>query len=363
MQSIISYEYLPDGWNQKKFFDLGGYTVVFLNYNKGSYIEESVQSVLAQNYPLLEMFFMDDASTDGSGDRMERIVRSYRGRHKLTVVRNQENKNICGQWNAVARLAKGNWFGMFCADDFAKPDRVSMVAEIISRHPTLLGVCTDLEDRLEDGSVVAHAHVRKEIYGYGSDSLESIIRLKYPIIGASTFWHKSLFDKKLPNVPLDDVLLRCILQVRASKVDGPIWVWLPGLITVTYNKGGISTTGEVNVSSMGFISAYITSKDYAIRMAKLWAKSLEGVESYLRENDVLGRWLIEMKAARMDKQIFAKEKFFWRDVVCVLLSIRISFWRKAHIVYTIFLRWCGYLFGLRFEAAVACMMDKLKRLV
>ena len=76
----ISYSYTPAGWTQEEFLRQGGFTVVFLNYNKARYIEKSVASALNQDYPILEMFFMDDASTDGSGDEMERMVRQYRGR-------------------------------------------------------------------------------------------------------------------------------------------------------------------------------------------------------------------------------------------------------------------------------------------
>ena len=64
MKGKISYIYTPEDWDQNQFLSLGGFTVVFLNYNKKSFIERSVESALSQDFPLCEMFFMDDASTD-----------------------------------------------------------------------------------------------------------------------------------------------------------------------------------------------------------------------------------------------------------------------------------------------------------
>ena len=141
MVGEITYNYTPESWSQERFLALGGFTVVFLNYNKARFIERSVASALNQDFPLLEMFFMDDASTDGSGDTMERLVREYRGRHKVTVVRNEVNQYITGQWNIVAKLATGNWFGMFCGDDESYPNRVSLVAKRIRQYPSLRGLC------------------------------------------------------------------------------------------------------------------------------------------------------------------------------------------------------------------------------
>ena len=145
MSGEITYTRTPENWSQAEFLRLGGFTVVFLNYNKAAFIERSVAGALAQDFPLCEMFFTDDASTDGSGDTMEKLVRVYSGRHKVTVVRNTVNRRITGQWNIVSRLATGNWLGMFCGDDVARPDRVTCAARRIAEYPTLKGLCTKLK--------------------------------------------------------------------------------------------------------------------------------------------------------------------------------------------------------------------------
>lgn len=235
----ITYEYVPETWRKEAFLACGGFTVVFLNYNKAPFIRRSVESVLALEFPLLEMFFMDDASTDGSGDVMEQLAQNYRGSHKVTVVRNRKNQRITGQWNIVSKLANGIWLGMFCADDTTEPDRVTYAAEITRRYPTLKGFCTSGRtidsrgDELVSGTLCEGG----EILEPGTLSPWMLANHSTPIIGATAFWHISNFERPLPAGPLDDVILRWIVYFR--NVDNPAPVWLADMTrqTICYNVG------------------------------------------------------------------------------------------------------------------------------
>lgn len=241
MVGEITYKYTPDSWNQAQFEDLGGFVVVFLNYNKARWIEKAVASALGQDYPLLEMFFMDDASSDGSGDTMEQIVRDYRGRHKVTVVRNSENQHIAGQWNIVAKLASGSWLGMFCGDDVSHSDRVSLVAERLRRNSTVLSICTashHLDYR--DGHDCGFAHYGLPYVVTGNEIDYGAI--EKDIDGATSFYHISLFESELTRAPLDDYLLRWVLMCKHRQDADDMVLVTSDIVTVDYTKGsGISS--------------------------------------------------------------------------------------------------------------------------
>lgn len=236
--SNVVYCREPEDWNEAAWREAGAFTVVFLNFEKSKTIRKAVASALDQDYPLLEMFFMDDASSDNSGDVMEELVRAYRGRHKVSVVRNKKNVGICGQWNAVAKLAKGEWFGMFCADDESYLNRVSVVSELIKKHPSLLGVCTGL-----DHYDISTGKDRKDLKKYegiiiaNGDDVPNVIANKTWPCGATSFWHRSLFDSPLPSVPFDDLLIKWRLHMKAAGLNVPVWLRDSTLSTVKYFVG------------------------------------------------------------------------------------------------------------------------------
>lgn len=183
---------------------------------------------------------MDDASTDGSGDLMERLVRRYRGRHKVCVVRNAENQNITGQWNLVAGLATGNWFGMFCADDIARENRVSCAARIVQQNPTLKGFCTsgvefDSRSGVVHGKMCAQTPTKVVP---GRIDLRNKIEYDTPVIGATSFWHRDVFVNPIPFSRCDDIELRWILQFLYRDQKSPVWMWCAEIDSIEYAVGG-----------------------------------------------------------------------------------------------------------------------------
>lgn len=286
MNGTVVYQYNPPDWDQERFLSLGGFTVVFLNYNKAKYIERSVASALAQDFPLCEMFFMDDASTDGSGDMMERLVREYRGRHKVTVVRNTENQHICGQWNIVSKLATGNWLGMFCADDIAHPDRITQAAKIVKRYPSLLGFYTGGEERSMDGKKVGrYAEWLKDEEAVGAMNPTDFLVEASSAVGATAFYHRSIFSRGLTKAPLDDALLRWIVQWEGRDNPELVWKTFKEIDTVDYTVGsGISS--EMIFGGMEHRWAkedYLKANEALRKFTILKQRSLMGVLDYYRK--------------------------------------------------------------------------------
>src|SRR4030065_2842493 len=55
-------------------FDPALISVVMPCYNAAPYVEEAVESVLQQSYPQVELIVMDDGSTDGSTEILQRLA-------------------------------------------------------------------------------------------------------------------------------------------------------------------------------------------------------------------------------------------------------------------------------------------------
>jgi glycosyltransferase involved in cell wall biosynthesis len=87
-------------------------------YNMAAYLEEAVESVLAQSFHDLELIISDNASTDGT----EAIGRALAARNpRVMYRRNARNVGANPNHNLLVRLARGRLFKWMSADDVLRP--------------------------------------------------------------------------------------------------------------------------------------------------------------------------------------------------------------------------------------------------
>jgi glycosyltransferase involved in cell wall biosynthesis len=94
-------------------------SILIPNYNHAPYLEERIESVLAQTYQNFELIILDDCSTDNSID----IINRYRGHKKVSkVVLNDINSGTTfKQWEKGIELAQNDWIWIAESDDWCEP--------------------------------------------------------------------------------------------------------------------------------------------------------------------------------------------------------------------------------------------------
>jgi glycosyltransferase involved in cell wall biosynthesis len=94
-------------------------TVICLCYNHGRFVREAIESVVHQTHPA-QLVVVDDASTDGSADRICEVLKNYPEAIFLPLEKNLGN---CRAFNRGFALAKGQFIIDLAADDVLMPQR------------------------------------------------------------------------------------------------------------------------------------------------------------------------------------------------------------------------------------------------
>lgn len=105
-------------------------SVVIPNYNYAHYLREAIDSVLAQTYPEIEVFVVDDGSSDDS----RIVLESYGDRVKGIF---QANQGVSAARNNGVAASNGEFIAFLDADDSWLPQKIEKQVERFRREPSL----------------------------------------------------------------------------------------------------------------------------------------------------------------------------------------------------------------------------------
>lgn len=105
-------------------------TVVIPVFNqRADFLRQCIDSVLAQDYPNLELLVSDNHSNNGASD----VIRGYAD-PRLRVVRPPVHLPMVQHWAFAAFQARGEYLSLMGSDDWAEPDWLStLMAELLAQ--------------------------------------------------------------------------------------------------------------------------------------------------------------------------------------------------------------------------------------
>ncbi|MBO2012792.1 glycosyltransferase family 2 protein [Hymenobacter negativus] len=140
----------------------GSVVIVALCHNHAPFLREALDSILAQTYPHLEVWLVDDASTDGSPE----ILREYAARNptwRLLLL--PENVGNCRAFNQAFRQSAGEFVIDFATDDVLLSARVAQqVAQFLAASPEV-GVVYSNCELIDEASRPLGLHHRPDSRG------------------------------------------------------------------------------------------------------------------------------------------------------------------------------------------------------
>jgi glycosyltransferase involved in cell wall biosynthesis len=164
--------------------DVPRISIIVPSFNQGTYIKKTLDSILDQNYPNLEIIVIDGGSTDNTIS----VLKSYR--EKLKWVSEKDN----GQTEAInkgIRLTSGEIFGYINSDDFMLPGSLWVVANSFVKG--VLWVTGDYIIVNENGqSIQKYIVLYKRFLRFFSSRF--IFNIANFVAQPSTFWKREILD-------------------------------------------------------------------------------------------------------------------------------------------------------------------------
>ena len=108
-------------------------SIITPSYNQGHFIEETIRSILLQNYPNLEYIIMDGGSTDDT----VQIIKKYEP--WITLWTSEKDKGQANAINKGVDKCTGEIFNWINSDDYLAPDALLHVAGSFKKGYTVAG--------------------------------------------------------------------------------------------------------------------------------------------------------------------------------------------------------------------------------
>ena len=156
-------------------------SIITPSFNQALFLEQTLRSVLDQDYPSVEYIVIDGASTDGSVD----IIKRYSDRLAWWVSEKDQ-----GQGQAINKgiaRAKGEILGWINSDDYYLPQAISSAVKIFEDDPDVAMAYGDMLAVDQNGATT-------NVLRYKQYSLEDL--LCFQIIGQpAVFFRREVYEK------------------------------------------------------------------------------------------------------------------------------------------------------------------------
>lgn len=106
-------------------------SIVLVNYNHASYLDERITSILSQTYQDFELLIIDNGSTDES----LKVIEKYQKDPRVKLQAYSTNALPYKRWNDSIALTKGEYLMLVCADDSCHPQQLEKLVEKLDQYP------------------------------------------------------------------------------------------------------------------------------------------------------------------------------------------------------------------------------------
>lgn len=221
-------------------------SIVTPSYNQARYIEQTIKSVLSQDYPRIEYLIVDGGSTDGS----QNIIKKYED--KLGWWVSEKDRGQTDAINKGFARARGDILAWINSDDTYEPGAVTAAVAYLRDHPEVGMVYGDCNFINESGKVIGrfnsaqtnyrllrrgYAHIPQQTMFFRADLWKQVGPLDPSFYFAMDYdlWTRIAARTEIKYVPQTWANFRLHSSGKTILADDRCW---PEMIRVHYRDGG-----------------------------------------------------------------------------------------------------------------------------
>lgn len=185
-------------------------SIVIPAYNHARYLAEAIDSVLAQDYPHVELIVLDDGSRDGTREVLQRYGNRF-------YWESHENVGQAATLTKGWSIARGEILGYLSADDQLEPSAVSESVALMKTRPEVVATYCDFN------LIDPHSRVVRRVRAPDFDYARMLVTVTCPP-GPGAFFRRSAYERAgtwdalLRQMPDYDFWLRLGLEGRLVRI-------------------------------------------------------------------------------------------------------------------------------------------------
>ena len=109
------------------------FSILIPSYNRPTYLEKCIESILKNDFKDFEIIMSDDDSTEIN--EIQRLIEPYLRYENITFIKQSHNLGMANNWNFLVTKAKGKYIIILGNDDMLLDHALSHLKNYIERYP------------------------------------------------------------------------------------------------------------------------------------------------------------------------------------------------------------------------------------
>lgn len=202
----------------KRINDLPRISIVIPSYNKAAFIETTLQSIVNQKYPNLEVIIQDGGSRDGSVKIIKSFAKEY---PKLFKWVSKKDKGQVDAINRGLKKSTGQILTYINADDVYKESTLLKVGQAFMNNPSIswLTGYGDIIDK--DGKIISRFITNYKNLLLNINKYSLLLVVNY-ITQPSTFLNRKIYKQYGPFTGTKNYVMEYGLWLKLGRIQMPL---------------------------------------------------------------------------------------------------------------------------------------------